>query len=62
MLDSYKSPTMFSAPPQKERSPLEKGDHPELDDTNFCSHEDMKKYQSMIGALQWLVSLGRFNI
>ena len=62
MLDSYKSPNMFNASPQKERSPLEKGDHPELDDTDFCSHEDMKKYQSMIGALQWLVSLGRFDI
>ena len=29
---------------------------------DFCSHEDVKKYQSMIGALQWLVSLGRFDI
>ena len=62
MLESYKSPNMFNDSPQKARSPLEKGDHPELDDTDFCSHEDTKKYQSMIGALQWLVSLGRFDI
>ena len=53
---------MFSDTPQKQRSPLDKGDHPELDETDFCTHEDMKKYQSMIGALQWLVSLGRFDI
>ena len=62
MLESYKSPNMFNEPPQKSRSPLEKGDHPELDNTDFCSHEDTKKYQLMIGALQWLVSLGRFDI
>ena len=62
MLESYKSPNMFNDSPQKARSPLEKGDHPELDDTDFCSHEDMKKYQSMIGALQWLVSLRQFDI
>ena len=62
MLESYKSPNMFNDPPQKQRSPLDKGDHPELDETDFCTHEDMKKYQSMIGALQWLVSLGRFDI
>ena len=62
MLELYKSPNMFNEPPQKLRLPLEKGDHPELDDTEFCSHEDTKKYQSMIGVLQWLVSLGQFDI
>ena len=62
MLESYKSPNMFNESPHKARSPLEKGDHPELDDSDLCSHEDVKKYQSMIGALQWLVSLGRFDI
>ena len=62
ILDAYKSPTMFNESPQKCRSPLEKGDHPELDASELCSHEDTKKYQSMIGALQWLISLGRFDI
>ena len=62
MLESYKLPNMFNEPPQKSRLPLEKGDHPELDNLDFCSHEDTKKYQSMIGALQWLVSLGQFAI
>ena len=62
MLESYKSPNMFNNPPQKQQLPLDKGDHPELDETDFCLHKDMKKYQSMIGALQWLVSLGCFDI
>ena len=37
---------------------MESSDHPELD----ASEEDTKKYQSMIGSLQWVISLGRFDI
>jgi hypothetical protein len=43
-------------------SPLEKGDHPELDTSTELGEEDISKYQSMIGALQWSISLGRFDI
>jgi hypothetical protein len=42
--------------------PLEKGDHPEIDTSAFLEEEDIKKYQSLIGALQWTVTLGRFDI
>ena len=52
MLDSYSSPNMFNEQPQKACSPLEKGDHPELDQSPLCTNEEVKKYQSMIGALQ----------
>ena len=41
---------------------MEKNDHPELDQSAELSQEDQTKYQSMIGALQWLISLGRFDI
>ena len=41
---------------------LLKGDHPELDDSEFISEEDKAKYMSMIGTAQWLVTLGRFDI
>jgi hypothetical protein len=44
------------------RSPLEKGDHPELDDSDLCKPKDVSKHQSLIGALQWLVSLGRCDM
>ena len=43
-------------------SPLEKGDHPELDTSELCTTEQIAQYQSMIGALQWIVTIGRFDI
>ena len=60
MLEAYEK--LFDEKPKKASSPLEKNDHPELDESNILSLEDQKKYQSMIGALQWVVSLGRFDI
>jgi len=41
---------------QNVTSPLEKSDHPELD------NEGIKNYQSLIGALQWSGSLGCLDI
>jgi len=49
-------------PKQVVTSPIEKNDHPELDTSELLSHDDIKKYQSLIGALQWAVSFGRFDI
>jgi Reverse transcriptase (RNA-dependent DNA polymerase) len=43
-------------------SPLEKGDHPELDTSELCTTEQIMQYQSMIGALQWIVTIGHFDI
>ena len=43
-------------------SPLPKGDHPELDVTEFLDETNKGHYLSMIGELQWLVTLGRFDI
>ena len=61
MMDNYIR--MFgSAPKTLYRSPLERGDHPELDTSDELDEEDTKKYQSLIGALQWVVTLGRFDI
>ena len=61
MLDAYSR--MFNGEmPQQFSSPLEKNDHPELDDTKELDAEGITKYQSMIGALQWAISLGRFDI
>jgi hypothetical protein len=40
-------------------SPLEKGDHPELDSTEFLDMDGVKRYQSLIGWMQWAISLGR---
>jgi hypothetical protein len=54
---------MFGEPPKHNvSSPLEKGDHPELDTSEFLDKMGIKTSQSMIGALQWMVTIGRFDI
>jgi hypothetical protein len=60
MMERYQH--MFGGPPKEAKTPLEKNDHPELDTSKFCTKEEIELYQSMIGALQWLISLGRFDI
>ena len=49
-------------PKARYSSPLEGGDHPELDITDLLDEEGIKHYQSLIGILQWLVTLGRLDI
>ena len=44
------------------KSPLEKNDHPELDNTKLCNEEQITKYMCMIGQLQWAITLGRCDI
>jgi hypothetical protein len=43
-------------------SPLEKGDHQELETSELCTTEQIAQYQSVIGALQWIVTIGCFDI
>ena len=55
--------TMFGEKPStKVHSPLEKGDHPELDTTELLDQNGVQQYQSLIGSLQWAISLGRFDV
>ena len=61
MCDNYER-IFGTKPKQTYTSPLEKGDHPELDDSELCDMEGVKHYQSLIGCLQWCISLGRFDI
>jgi Reverse transcriptase (RNA-dependent DNA polymerase) len=60
LIDNYEH--MFNEKPKEASSALEKNDHPELDVSEFLNSDNIKLYQSMIGALQWAVSLGRFDI
>jgi predicted phosphatase len=53
---------MFGQKSKEYSSPLEKGDHPELDTSHFIDLEGIKIYQSMIGVLQWVVPLERCNV
>ena len=49
-------------PSSKYKSPLEMGDYPELDTTNLLDDDGIQVYQSLIGSLQWDVSIGRIDI
>ena len=49
-------------PPKNIRTPLDKNDYPELDDTELLTGESIQHYLTMIGQLQWLVTLEKFDI
>ena len=51
----FEKPTTFF-------SPLDHEDHPELDASELCGPEDTAKFQSMIGACQWMISLCRLDL
>ena len=48
----------FPQSPRKQ-SPLWKQ---EITQSDFCNEEEIKQYQTLISQLQWLISLGRFDI
>jgi hypothetical protein len=60
LIKNYKK--SFGIKPKEFASPLEKGDHPELDTSELCTTEPKAHYQSTIGSLQWIVTIGRFDI
>ena len=60
ILESYER--MFKEKPRISRPPLEGGDHHELDTSELCDDHPTKQFQTLIGQLQWLISLGRFDI
>ena len=53
---------LYGEPPKSVFSPLEHDDHPELEDSPFCGPEDTSKFQSLIGACQWMISLCHMDI
>ena len=44
------------------KSPLEKNDHPELDNSDSWNKELITQYMSMMGQLQWTITLGRYDM
>jgi hypothetical protein len=58
MIEQYE--WMFGFKPSKYTSSLGKSDHPEIDTSaEELFADNMKIYQSMIGSIQWAVSLSR---
>ena len=60
MLDNYVR--IFGESLREVIPPLVKGDHPDLDTTEELDIDRIKKYQSLIGALQWVVTLCKLDI
>ena len=60
MLTNYEH--MFGSLQKKCSFPLQKDDSHELDTSPELDKDGKKKYQSVIGALQWCITLGRFDI
>ena len=44
------------------KTPMDKNYHPEIDASPLLGPEDASKYCSVLGALNWVVTLGRFDI
>jgi hypothetical protein len=59
MKDTYVQ--LYGEKPRKASSPLEQNDHPEMDDSPFLGQGETQQFQSLIGAMQWAVSIGRLD-
>ena len=54
---------LFITEPSKGlKTPLEKNDHPELDTSEILEGQEVNHYLTMVGQLQCLITLGRFDI
>ena len=61
LADTYKK--LFNDDPPKDyNTPLDKNDHPELDTSLILEGDMAAKYLTMVGKLQWLVTLGRLDL
>ena len=49
---------MFEEKQKKTKTPLVAGDHPDFDLSEFCDHDQIKQYQTIVGQLIWLTGLG----
>jgi hypothetical protein len=46
----------------KKSVPLPGGDHPEMDTSAVLNDDEHRKFQMLIGMLNWIVSIGRFDV
>ena len=60
IIDEYKQ--HFGEIPKEVSSPIEHGTHPELDTSEFVGSVGIRRHQSIVGSLQWAVTIGRFDI
>ena len=61
LADTYRR-LFYEHQPKGYKTPLDRNDHPELDTSEILEGDMAAKYLTMVGQLQWLVTLGRFDI
>jgi hypothetical protein len=61
MVESYKQ-MLNENPLSKANSPLDSNDHPEVNTSKFLDEDGIQQYQSLIGSMQWAISIGHFDI
>ena len=47
---------LFGEPPREYHAPIDKDYKPELDESPLCGTGDLRKFQSLIGAVQWMMA------
>jgi hypothetical protein len=62
MISTYYEQMFVCKPCTRVSSLLEKGDHPEINTSELLDKKCIQQYQSLIGAMQWAVSIGRIDI
>ena len=60
LIDNYKF--MFGELPTEVHAPMDKDDKPELDDSPKLGPDGIQKFQSLIGAVQWMITLCRLDL
>ena len=54
--------SLFKEAPKPSFNPLDHEDRPKLDTSKLCGPDDAAKFQSLIGACQWMISLCRLDL
>ncbi len=60
ILENYQR--MFEELPKHSKCLIKPEDHPEIDESSLMDADGVKRYQSLMGMLQWVVDLERINI
>ncbi len=53
---------LFQRAFKKVKTPMEAKYHPEVDDSPLLDADMSSKYRSVIGSLNWIITLGRFDV
>jgi hypothetical protein len=53
---------MFGGELRESKFPMHEGSHPEMDDSDYLPPDMATKFRAVIGSLNWVIILGRFDV